>query len=1146
MNTQKQKIRTINAKALFKYFPKGKDDEVYAIYLINKALCRHVIKQEEDMEECPIFYQFHKEIERRYGRNEKFEVTGTTLLNKMLVVDFDDIFMPFDESASDSVKGYKVSIQECAKDIIENGFNVYVEESDTPVHMVAFDKSGNMSRKSRISFIDATYYDALNERLNLGMDFSRIEIQESKYYAYRGLYLSSSKRIEHEDFDITPETLVVIQDERKDPKNPDKSITGYNYEKTTYISAKENLNNVGNNGKVWDIDDQGEKKVLYVDKPFDGVGFIAPSYGKLVNSALGTEGATSFQIRLPFAKGMLHQVDVHGFLDEYNEERSENAHIYIDAFGIKRDLGKARIFITESMFKAKKWILEYLKNTGEEDMDPMVFYCEMLKKYDHALYVSGTNLPYGHSKYVHLSYQTINTLNFSKEQFERILDRHKSFIKNPVEYLNSFDIEERDNTKGDDFECFESDDADSTDSDYIDLDEGKIYYHIPNWRRALNKNENLSEDIYIKHELKNTQKGLLTKLATGKILVEGQTRYLCRDLLPLLVSLVENPPNFFTKYLYYRFYLPTDGVDANADVLGLDFNSYYAFFRNPHLSRNEQYIMRRFCDTDEETYKAIYKGKDDYKDYMYSREIYDKYFGSLTGIVMVPRHSLLPLCLGGADFDGDLVSVVYNQDVVAAVASGAFVKADTPRFGEVLMRELPVIEIPTTHSEVTTIKSHVPYEHIRNTFSNRIGQISDAAISIGQMEYGQALEEATVEKLESVDISVGKPSCAMCTILTGLEIDAAKNGEHPNLDIILGGGIKKCSYISFLHKFKKLRGEENYSFNNLKVESKENGGKKYIEVTAKDCSTVAKFYPPVFGTFINELPIAFYDAFTYYAKDGKAKEEKDEKKGSKGKKAEKNQAEIVFAYANNKKDEELKIEEFKSKCQNIFDYHFFYSKTLMYILSSEKNKGFYAIENLERKLYQAHDEEEAVKIQRIVVPRLLAHLKSYINENNTVADIKDRIHEKKWLFVPMEKRETVLEEIIAGGFSVDMLDDEEKEVLFNFRNRGYINLWLVVSIIEGPKSYSFDEIMSRDIKCNIKVKDKRLEEELTEYLRAYYDNNATDALGKIYAACLKALGSIIKNSGLSEQNMIAALYEVTASSKDNRKFFWDAFWWGQL
>lgn len=1115
VNNLKQKIRTINAKALFKYFPKGKDDKIYAIYLVNKALCRHVIKQEEDMEECPVFHQFYKEIESRCSEDEKFEITSTTLLNKMLVMDFDNIFMFFDESASDSVKGYRESLQESAKDIIENGFDIYAEESDTPMHMVAFDKSGNMSRKSRISFIDENYYDALNERLNLGMDFSGIEIQESKYYAYRGLYLSSSKRIEHEDFDITPETLVIIQDERKDPKNPDKSITGYNYEKTTYISAKENLNNVGNNGKVWDIDDQGEKKVLYVDTPFDGVGFIAPSYGKLVNAALGTDGATSFQIRLPFVKGMLHQVDVHGFLDEYNINRSEDSHIYIDAFGIKRDLGKARIFITESMFKAKKWILEYLKNTGKEDMDPMAFYCDMLKKYNHALYVSGTNLPYGHSKYVHLSYQTINTLNFSKDQFERILDRHKSFIKNPIEYLNSFDLEAGD------------------DGDSVDSEEGRIDYRIPNWRRALIANEQLSDDIYIKHELKNTQKGLLTKLATGKILVEGQTRYLCRDLLPLLVSLIENPPNFYPKYLYFRFYLPTDGNDANADELGLGFNSYYAFFRNPHLSRNEQYIMRRFCDTDEATYKGRYA----YKYYMYSRAIYDKYFGSLTGIVMVPRHSVLPLCLGGADFDGDLVSVVYNQDVADAVASGVFVKADTPRYGEVMMRNLPVIEIPITQSEVTTIKDHVPYEHIKNTFSNRIGQISDAAISIGQMEYGQALADAAVKESETLDDSADKPSCAMCTILTGLEIDAAKNGEHPNLDSILSNDIEKCSYIKFLHKFKKLRGEANYSFDNLKVEVKESNGKNYIEVTAKDCKTVAKFYPPVFGTFINELPIAFNEMFDYYSKvEGKAVKDKEN---------ETDQEVIVFPYAKIK-EEEAKIKEFKSKCQNVFDYHFFYSKTMMYILSSEKNKGFYAIENLEKKLYQAYDEEEAVRIQRIVVPRLIAHLKSYINDNNTVEGIKDRINEKKWLFVPMERRSTVLEEIIGAGFSADILDDEEKEVLFNFHNRGYINLWLVLSIIEGPKTYTFDEVLSRNIKCNIMVRDKKLEEKLTEYLRAYYDNNATDALGKIYAACLKALAGIMNKSGLSEQNIIAALYEISATSLDNRKFFWDLIGWEML
>ena len=135
MNSPKQRIRTISAKALLMYFPKKGKDKAYAIYLINKSLCRLVIKQEEDMEECPVFDQFYREIKSRYGENTEFEITGTTLLDKMLIMDFDDIFMPYDESASDAIKEYKESLWNCAKDIIENGIDIYPEESDTPVHM---------------------------------------------------------------------------------------------------------------------------------------------------------------------------------------------------------------------------------------------------------------------------------------------------------------------------------------------------------------------------------------------------------------------------------------------------------------------------------------------------------------------------------------------------------------------------------------------------------------------------------------------------------------------------------------------------------------------------------------------------------------------------------------------------------------------------------------------------------------------------------------------------------------------------------------------------------------------------------------------------------------------------------------------------
>jgi hypothetical protein len=218
----------------------------------------------------------------------------------------------------------------------------------------------------------------------------------------------------------------------------------------------------------------------------------------------------------------------------------------------------------------------------------------------------------------------------------------------------------------------------------------------------------------------------------------------------------------------------------------------------------------------------------------------------------------------------------------------------------------------------------------------------------------------------------------------------------------------------------------------------------------------------------------------------------------------------------------------------------------MRILKNEKNKKSYATENFENVLYQVYDEEEAVRIQRNVVPRLIEHLKSSIDPNNSATDIKNRINEKMWLFIPYDRREAVLEEIIGNGFHADILEAEEKALLFDFHNHGYKNLWLVLTIIEGPKTSSFDEILAYDIKSNIKLKNEELDAELAASAREYYDHNSMGAANRIYAACLRKLKNIIKQSDLSEQNLIAALYEITGSSRDNRKFFWDAFGWDCL
>ena len=374
MSEIKQKIITVDAKAFFKYFPKeiAENQKCFTLKYTNRALYKLVVQQENETEDCPLFHQFFKEIEKSWNlrtNDEPFRITNTTLFDKFVIVDFGDIFLPLDEISSfPGQKERHEDYLENAKDIVENGCDIYFKNHEKPVHMIAFDKSGNMSRHSRISFIDENYYAGLNTRLNLGMDFSKIPVKESKYYSYRGLSLSSSKRINHKKLIIDANTIVVLHDVRKDEKNPSKPITGYYYDKgITIATAKLDVEEDGSKEKInCTFLKTKREELLEVDIPFDGAGFISPEYASYINEALGTTGATSFQIRLPFMKGMLHEVDVHQFLEEYNIHKDGKENWYKDVFGKMRDLSKAHIFITESMFKGMKWLIKHLSNLEDK------------------------------------------------------------------------------------------------------------------------------------------------------------------------------------------------------------------------------------------------------------------------------------------------------------------------------------------------------------------------------------------------------------------------------------------------------------------------------------------------------------------------------------------------------------------------------------------------------------------------------------------------------------------------------------------------------------------------------------------------------------------------------------------------------------
>lgn len=256
---QKQKIITLDAKNLFKASEALTEEkaEPIKVDLTDKFTSRAIVKQEAMMETCPLFDQ-------------------------LLIMDFDDIFLPNIDPADESTEEKKKDWRENTKYLIDHGMDVHFEDHD--VHMVAFDKSGNMSRKSRMTFINDKYYHTMNERLNLGIDFSKIKVILSKYYAYRGLYLSSSRRISHFEFKLTSETLVIMKDvrmrklEKGESKGEFKPVTGLSYERDVPVqTAVENPAGSGN----WELTEPELKELQYNDLPFDGEGFVVPEYSRI-------------------------------------------------------------------------------------------------------------------------------------------------------------------------------------------------------------------------------------------------------------------------------------------------------------------------------------------------------------------------------------------------------------------------------------------------------------------------------------------------------------------------------------------------------------------------------------------------------------------------------------------------------------------------------------------------------------------------------------------------------------------------------------------------------------------------------------------------------------------------------------------------
>lgn len=721
MEQIKYRIHNLSAKAVMGY-AKEDPDGVYTFHLNRAATEKCRLLPETEQEDSALFYQIMDEL---HGETNWKPCSGVIqdLAEILVFMDFSGIF-----DRSGTQKKY-MDRQKKAEDLFRPE-GITLDFGSGEHRYIAFERSASMSRRAMLSFIREDFYEPIRRRIMLDLTVGQCQL--SKLYAYNGLTMSGGTRVDGIGIE-KPHRVIVI----------DNPVFNSRSEKVITVEDDGSSNSVR---KFHRVETRLEN---YQILGFDGEGLISKEYAAVLNRAIGGKH-TSFQIRMPYVKGMLHQVDFKDFC------KSAGTHFITDVWGVKHSVDEVDIILTKSMFKGKGW----LEDNGKTWAD----YWATFQKYHHALYITGVSKPKPEAQ-TELNFQFLNTLSMSAEEFRPAdlpLGWEQSPAEDPWDWLTK-----------------------ETELAYYNLcanEDYRISYftdHAVRWwkpqsresqmARILKKNPLfLHEPPYVK-KLEAEAEGILTRYARGKLLVSGDNRFLSGDLLELLVSLLEKKvPTGRKERTFYAAAMTNRFPDSDFYAPGAAYNSgeVCTILRNPHIARNEEIQL------------LPHTGKDNMRQF---------YLGHLTDVIMVDAHMLAAERLGGADYDGDMVKTIASP-IVNRCVSRNYDSYDDRREN---MDNLPLLKIPGMEPLLRDANDwHARFETVKSTFSSRVGQISNAALNRSIIAYN---ENSTAEERERYRREV-----EMLAILTGLEIDSTKSGVKPDLSEYLNAKeIQRSRFLRF-------------------------------------------------------------------------------------------------------------------------------------------------------------------------------------------------------------------------------------------------------------------------------------------------------------------------------------------------------------
>ena len=378
----------------------------------------------------------------------------------------------------------------------------------------------------------------------ISKEFLYDEIKKIKSYLKKYKDKSIEKILEHNaclEFNALYKSLD-LNENRNIPDDLKEIIKKYSaIDKTTKEQLKKGVSKLLDEYSYIDtgIDEVEWYRVKTINYPFDlnlfdGEGLISKEFAEELRNELcnklGNEkyrNSNSFQLRLPYVKGMVHSVDVKKFFKSKNIEYIEHVK-FKDEKKYKAD--KIKLILTESQFKASSFM-------EQSSIKNMTDYLNKINEYDYPIGIIDCDKE--EKNKCSLEYQFISTLPLSIKDIAILYDNTKWNINNACSADNVIEQLKHD---------------DKAEKEYEICKLSKDFYS------ATKKFKDRKRNIY--NSLKN-------KAKFCKFEVLGTRRYLSGDLLELLYHVAYyDYKKFENKGLYKnQYYMPSKKSKSDIAII---------------------------------------------------------------------------------------------------------------------------------------------------------------------------------------------------------------------------------------------------------------------------------------------------------------------------------------------------------------------------------------------------------------------------------------------------------------------------------------------------------------------------------------------------------------------------------------------------